>query len=457
MKFIRFLFRLIPGLVFIFSGFVKALDPLGTAYKLTDYFTAFHLGFLQPLSLALAILLSSFELIIGIALIMDYCRQVVAWALLLFMSFFTVLTFVLALTNPVSDCGCFGDALILTNWQTFLKNIILFPFVILVFMIRKQKQENRFYIKQGFVLFLFFILAAGFSVLNYLHLPLIDFRPYKEGTLIREKMEVPVDAPVDQYETTLFYQNKISGETKEFDIENYPKDTASWTFIDAESKLISKGYEPPIHDFAVSDPQGLDITQDILDNPEPVIMLISYDLTKADQEVLRKANLWYELAEYSSDLTFIAVTASATSTVKNLKEDVNIEYPFYTADEIMLKTVIRSNPGFVLIREGVILGKWAGRDFPSVNEVNREWPEKIGQIRNEINQFIGDEQEEEMIPEILHPVIITGPKITSVLLSGVVKQVNKKVVLIYILSLLVIISLSLINRMPRSELKRRRR
>ncbi len=196
MKYLKLLSRTLLGIVFIFSGFVKAVDPLGSAYKFADYFTAFKLGFLEFFSLPLAIVLAAFELILGIALILGYRRRIVYTVLLWFMLFFTVLTFILAIFNPVSDCGCFGDALILTNWQTFLKNVVLMIFVAVLFAGRKTDKASGHPATEWIILTGIYAGVILFSVWNFRHLPLLDFRPYDLGTVIRQDMERPDDAPV---------------------------------------------------------------------------------------------------------------------------------------------------------------------------------------------------------------------------------------------------------------------
>ncbi len=214
MKIFRLVSRIITGLVFIFSGFVKAVDPLGSTYKFTDYFNAFHIGFLAPLALPLAIFLSSTELVLGITLLLGYRMRVAAWVLLVFMSFFTVLTFILALTNPVTDCGCFGDALILTNWETFLKNIVLMIFVVIIFTGRKQFPVVRRPLTEWAVVALFFLATVFFSLYNHAHLPLLDFRPYAVGANIAQGMAMPEGAPEDVYSTRADLQKQKDGRRK---------------------------------------------------------------------------------------------------------------------------------------------------------------------------------------------------------------------------------------------------
>ncbi len=377
---------MILGLVFIFSGFVKAVDPLGSAYKFSDYFSAFKLGFLDFISLPLGIFLSAFELLLGIVLILGYGRKITFWVLMWFMSFFTLLTFVLAIFNPVSDCGCFGDALILTNWQTFLKNVVLMVFVLFLYFSRKKEQASDYVFREWIVVGCLFLLAMGFSTWNYRHLPLIDFRAYDVGTVIREEMEIPEDAPTDEYETTLVYKNKETGKTGSFGISNYPKDTLLWSFESSDSKLLKKGYEPPIHDFAIMDAHGSNLVDEILSDKGYSLVLISYDLEKADQVALQNAMGWSQLEIVASDFTFYAVTATSSSSVESLSFSLNLGYGFSSADEIMLKTIVRSNPGFMLLKNGTIIGKWGYRDFPAIEVLDPEWSELIGNASAPIDE-----------------------------------------------------------------------
>ncbi len=364
MKTLRLISRILTGIVFIFSGFVKGVDPLGSTYKFTDYFNAFHLGFLEPLALPLAILLSSAELVLGISLLLGYRMKVVAWAVLLFMSFFTVLTFILALTNPVTDCGCFGDALILTNWETFFKNIFLMVLVLIIFAGRFNYDPLRDPVIEWGVILLFFVASVFFSVYNYLHLPLLDFRPYAVGVNIEEGMKIPEDAPADVYSTELIYRNKQTGKEKVFSMDNFPRDTTKWKFIDARSELVSKGYEPPIHNFNIVAPDGNDITSAILDDPGFTFILVSYDLAGADRKALEKANDLFHLSQTLPGLSFYFVTASGEKEQQEIKKENGLDFDFCLADEITLKTVVRSNPGLLLLKDGTIMAKWGSRDIP---------------------------------------------------------------------------------------------
>ncbi|MCF8225561.1 MAG: DoxX family membrane protein [Bacteroidales bacterium] len=380
MRFIRTLSRLLLGILFIFSGFVKALDPMGSAYKFTDYFNAFGMEFLSFLSLPLGILLAGFELVLGMVLLLGYQKRVTYWVLLVFMGFFTILTFVLALTNPVTDCGCFGDAIIITNWQTFFKNLVFMVFVLILFNARNRSKNVLKDSHETGIIFLLYTFAVFFSVYCLRHLPVIDFRPYDNGTNIYEEMSIPEGAPVDEYETILYYKNLDTGNEEAFTIENYPTDTVQYQFVTSESKLIKKGYEPPIHDFGVIDPNGNDVTDILLDYHGYSLLMLSYDLEGADENSLVSGNDWSKLQMLAEDLQFIPVTASATGVKNSIAENLDLTYDFYLADEIMLKTVVRSNPGFVLLKNGTILAKWSFRDFPDIGSWNKGWPEMLEQF-----------------------------------------------------------------------------
>ncbi len=367
MKYIRDISRYLVGIVFIFSGFVKGIDPMGSTYKFSDYFTAFHMGFLEPIALPLAFLLSAMEFIIGFNLFLGIRMKLTSWLTLIFMSFFTILTFILALTNPVTDCGCFGDALILTNWQTFAKNIVLLALTLIIFY-----QRNRFTLylpirtEWGTLL----IALAAFVLLesySYRHLPVIDFRPYHTGADIQAGMKIPEGAAKDEYQTFLYY--KKNGEVKQFTMENYPWDDSTWTWVDTKSVLVKRGYIPPIHDFSIITWDNNNITSHVLNDKGYSFLFISHNLNKADKKAFDVADQLSTWCQDHDNVSFYPLTASTGMDIKQFKAVHPIDYNFYTTDETTLKTIIRANPGLVLIRDGVILQKWHYNDFPSLNEL----------------------------------------------------------------------------------------
>lgn len=439
MKAIKLFSRFILGIVFLFSGFVKAIDPLGSAYKFSDYFQAFGLDFMDGLSLGLGIFLAVFELVLGLTIILGYQKRIVYFVLLLFMGFFTLLTFILALTNPVTDCGCFGDALVLTNWETFIKNVVLMLFVVLLFTSRRRTHNVHGSGLERLLILLFFAGGIVLSLAALRHLPFIDFRPYDVGTFIPGEMVIPEGAPVDEYETVLYYMNLETGDKEAFSLEDYPKDTTKYTFETSESILVKKGYEPPIHDFGMLDPDGDDVTDEILGFQGYSLLMISYDLHKSEEEILSRGNRWSELGDLASDFRFIPVTASAGKVLDEIIERNGLTYDFYAADETMLKTVIRSNPGFVLLKNGNIIGKWAGRDFPGMETWNDSWPQEIDRYKEEqdpeIIQLI-----EEGYMEPLALDVIDFDRSAAAMSSGWVTGVKEGLIwVVYLLGVLLLL------------------
>ena len=361
MNLVRLISRIILGLAFIFSGTVKAIDPLGSTYKFQDYFQAFHLGFLQDFSLPLAILLCTAEFIAGFSLLTGIKQKTGIWIIMILMTIFTPLTLILALTSPVSDCGCFGDAIHLTNWQTFGKNIILLIPAVIIFTSRNSIEAGKRVISEWLIISLFIICFIAFNFYNLKYLPVLDFLPYKIGTCIPEKMVIPDSVSTDEYMTTFIYEK--NGVEKEFTVENYPADDTTWKFVNQKSVLIKKGYEPPIHDFSITTINDEDLTQEVLNNPGYTFLMISKKLEEADNEKLLKG---FGLGEYciKNQIDFYILTAS----VRDELSSFNNELQFCHADETTLKTIVRANPGYVLLKKGTIMGKWSWSNVPE-----KEW------------------------------------------------------------------------------------
>jgi uncharacterized membrane protein YphA (DoxX/SURF4 family) len=357
MKILRIISRIIIGLVFIFSGLVKAIDPLGSAYKFHDYFHAFNLGFLNSLSLPLAIILCTSEFIAGLSVITGLRQRTGIWGVAILLLIFTPVTFILALTNPVSDCGCFGDAIHLTNWQTFEKNIVLVFLLIILFTGRK-KIENRFSETTEWVgIFIAIFLLVIFSLVNLRYLPVIDFLPYKTGVRIADKMVIPEGVPADEYKTTFIYEK--NGVRKDFSINNYPANDSTWKFIDQKSVLIKSGYKPPIHDFIITSMNGEDLTKQILSFPGYTVLMISRKLAYARHKSLSEG---FKLGNYcvTNGLGFYILTSSGTDEVKGYENGL----VFCSVDETTLKTMVRANPGYILLKDGIIIGKWSWANVP---------------------------------------------------------------------------------------------
>jgi len=366
MKIVQFVSRIFVGLVFIFSGFVKAVDPMGSTFKFTDYFLAFGMDSLKEIAFPLAILLSALEFSLGMALIFNSRKKITAWLALLFMLFFTPLTFILAIANPVTDCGCFGDALILSNWETFWKNIIILACTLLLFFKRNKKDNQHPLWEQNLLIGFALCISVLISTYSYRHLPVIDFRPYHIGANISDGMKIPDGAPASEYRSLLKYEK--DGLVKEFDETNYPWQDTTWKYVDSEQIKITEGYTPPIHDFSISNDIDGDITNMVLQNKGYSFLLISKNISKIDAETVSQIN---ELSLYAlnNNIQFIGLTSSGADEIKEFTTNHELPFEFYNTDEIQLKTIIRSNPGLVLLRKGTILDKWHFRDFPEVNQL----------------------------------------------------------------------------------------
>jgi len=369
MKYLRHVSRIVFGITFIFSGFVKGIDPWGSAYKFTDYFNALGLDWLTWAAFPLGVLLSFAEFMIGVAFLFNWWIRLFSWLGLIFMGFFLPLTLWIAIKNPVTDCGCFGDALVISNWETFYKNVVLIIFALIVFKYRNVKKKKNT-TRLSFVLSMTAVVVyGGFVIYSYNHLPVFDFRPYKVGVNIPEAMTIPEDAPQEVYENTFFYKNLNTGKIEEFSEENYPwKDTLNWEYHDMKSVLVQKGYEPPIHDFRIETPEGEDIMDFFIYDENYVFILVAYDLNKSaikpQDEINNLAN-W----AINEGLSFICITSSIQEDIMAFADKYNTPYEFFNCDEITLKTIIRSNPGLMVIKEGNIIGKWHYNDIPTHAEI----------------------------------------------------------------------------------------
>lgn len=350
------------GAAFVFSGFVKAVDPLGFFYKLQDYLTAFGLieWFPSGLPLLLGIVLSATEFCVGVFLFLGIRRKIAPTLALLLMSVMTPLTLYLALENPVSDCGCFGDAWVLTNWQTFGKNIVLLLAAGTVFKWRARLVRFVTY-KLEWMLSMYTILYV-FALSSYClrNLPILDFRPYKIGANIKAGMELPEGAKPSVFETRFVLEK--NGERREFTLDDYPDST--WTFVESRTVLKEKGYEPPIHDFSMlSLDSGEEITDSVLSDKGYTFLLVTHRMESADDGNIDLIN---EIYDYSVErgYGFYALTASSEEEIELWRDKTGAEYPFCQMDDITLKTIIRSNPGLLLLKEGTILNKWSNGQLP---------------------------------------------------------------------------------------------
>ncbi len=352
MKTITRLIQLLVGATFIFSGYVKMVDPIGFGYKLEEYFEAdvLNMEFLIPYALVIAIFVVVYELTLGVMLIIGYKRKFTLWSMLAMILFFTLLTFYTAYWHKVTDCGCFGDAIKLSPWATFWKDVLL-TVLILFLLLRKQDViellKNKFAKLATIVSILF---GLGVTYYALMHLPPLDFRPYKIGNNISEGMATPDDAPQAIYDYIWTYN--VDGVDKKFVTRGDAPETTG-TYVAVETKLVQEGYEPPIHDFTIENDNG-DFTATYLNEPK-VLVVIAYNLNKSElsgfdnvREAVTKA--------LTKGYKVIGLTSSS-DLAESIKAKYQLPFEFFFADETALKTIIRSNPGLMTIEKGTVKDK----------------------------------------------------------------------------------------------------
>lgn len=346
--------RIFVGVLFIISGLIKLNDPVGFSYKLAEYFSepVFNMPFLEPFALGLAIFLVILEVVLGVMLLVGYRAALTIWALLLLIVFFTFLTFYSAYFDVVKDCGCFGDALHLTPWQSFTKDVVLLFFILILFINQKLIKPLFATPKTNFAVYASVLLCSLMAVWVLNHNPIKDFRPYKVGTNIEKGMEIPEGAPKSVVEMIFIY--KVNGVDKEFtekDLMNIPEGA---TFVDRKDKVISEGYVPPIHDFTMTKDDS-DYKDEFLKEPKLVIF-VTYDLTLSEPSGMKKLTKVTADAK-AKGYKVIAMTASGADEIAKAKKQYNLDVDFYFCDATALKTVERANPSIVVLQNGTIIQK----------------------------------------------------------------------------------------------------
>ncbi len=380
MKALRNFCRILLGLVFLFSGFVKAVDPLGSQYKFTDYFVAFGWDFFIPGALAFGFLLFTVEFFLGVVFLFNIRMKVWSWLMLAFMLFFSGLTLWLAVTNKVSDCGCFGDAIVLTNWETFWKNIVLLLPTMVVLFTRKKFVNKMPSMTQFLVAVAGLALAAGIGIYALRHLPPIDFMPWKKGAVISEQV---LPTP-EKAEIKLVYRNKETGELLEYTAETLPwKDSAFFSkleFVDQKKVIIQEFKEAPIHDFIIDDRDRNSYNDSIIANKNWQFIIVSYNLEKSSEKAFEKLKALAADCQREK-LDIAGLTGSGWDVIDGFEQRTKSNFSWYTVDPTALKSVVRSNPGLVLLKEGVVADKWAWRDIPTIAEFQEKQEAYLTMIR----------------------------------------------------------------------------
>ena len=378
--------RLLLSVTFLFSGVVKLIDPRGTQYKIEDYGAAFGMAAFLPdgMPLTLSCTLAVTEFLVGIYLLYGIRRRMAASLALCFMLVMTPLTLYLAIANPVTDCGCFGDALVLTNWQTFQKNVVLLACSIIV--LRYNSLILRFVTRrnQWMVALYSLVFACIFMAYNLWQLPVIDFRPYHVGADVRQAWQDDRHNS-GQFVTTFILEK--DGIQKEFTLENYPDST--WTFVDSHTVQHQTAKQSGVGDLLIQDAQsGEDITEQILNDTTYNFLLVAPYLEKADDGVMGELLSLYDFSQ-ENGYGFYCLTSSSEQAIENWKEMTGAEYPFCLADAVVLKTIVRSNPGLILLHDGKIVGKWASAALPEPAELNNLPAENINSQSRRVAGILG--------------------------------------------------------------------
>ena len=388
MKALAWFLRIAVGCLFVFSGFIKANDPVGFEIKMDEYFSVFSQGyscdrpgsvptdpaaepssfwlFFKGFALEIAMLMVIVEMILGLMLLIGYRVKLTLILLMLMTVFFTFLTFYSAYCNKVTDCGCFGDFLHLKPWQSFYKDVVLIAMITPLFFLQKHIKP----LLRGKLMLI--AMAAGtiasvaFPVYTLNFLPVFDFRAYKVGTNLLEAMSIPPGAPTGKYETYFLYTNLNTGKQQQFTLKDYPwQDTLTWRRDSMWTVTVEEPYQPPIHDFHLNNLDGFEYTEEILGAPGLKFFIVAYDLSATSIRGIRKLEDFTSLCQ-KENIPVYLLTSSPDPETFVKENDLKVEILF--VDGTQLKTMIRSNPGLVRLNGPEVTGMWHYNSFPTFNE-----------------------------------------------------------------------------------------
>ncbi|MBB2146876.1 DoxX family membrane protein [Pedobacter sp. LMG 31464] len=371
--------RWFVGILFIFSGLIKANDPLGFGYKLQEYFEVFHLTFLSNWATGIAIILCVLEIVLGALLLFGFWRNQVTKGLLTLIIFFTFLTFVSAAFKVVTSCGCFGDAIPLTPWQSFTKDLILLVMIVYLFVHRNKIEPVTTNLAwQKRVASLVLIASLLFGLFTYNFSPILDFLPYKIGSSIPESMKIPAGEKPDEFLIMYQLKNKATGETKTMSDKDYLKlevwKDNNWEVIgNPEKKLIKKGYDVKIKDLLIADASGTDYTKEIVENPYYNLVVVAYDLKNTNEKAIAETNALALNAADQFNIRTILLTSNSAQDADAFSKKMKLFMEVFYADAVPLKSMVRANPGVLLLKNGVIINKWHYHNLPSFNELSEKY------------------------------------------------------------------------------------
>ncbi len=370
--------RFLVGSLFIFSGLIKANDPKGTAIKLEEYFEVFSndktelgLSIFSPIwsalvqfALPIAIILIVLEVVVGIFLLIGYKPKLTVYTLAVTIVFFTFLTFYSAFFNKVTDCGCFGDAFKLTPWQSFQKDVVLCVLIVILIAGLQYIKPLLNPVATQFTANFSLLATAALVAYTTYFLPIIDFRPYKVGNNITELMKEPQNSKPDSVRYELIYQK--NGTQQAFDIKKLPDST--WKWQETKTIVLEKRHiDPPIHDFSISSEQG-DAFTDVFLEADVAILVISNKIEQANPKALQKINQILTTQD-NPNHKIAALTASLPADAKQIAQQNQINYPIYYSDNTTLKTIIRSNPGLVILKKGTVVAQFPATNLPTKDEL----------------------------------------------------------------------------------------
>ncbi|MBO9674563.1 MAG: DoxX family protein [Sphingobacteriaceae bacterium] len=374
--------RFFVGALFIFSGLIKANDPLGFGYKLQEYFEVFHMNFLNGMATGIAILLCTLEIVLGALLLLGFWSKKVAWGLLLLIIFFTLLTFISAAFKVVTSCGCFGDAIPLTPWQSFSKDLILLVLIIVIFLkkdligplFKKETTQRNIAVAVTAV-------SLGFGLYTYNVLPVIDFLPYKVGAHLPSLMVIPPGEKPDEFEIMYHLKNKKTKEEKDMSDKDYLKTEIwkdnNWEIIgEPTKKLIKKGFEPKIKDLNITDASGTDYTKELIENPYYNLIIVAYDLHNTNEAAIGKLNALALNATQQFNIRTVLLTSNSAQDAQAFIKKNNLFSEVFFADAVPLKSMVRANPGVLLMKNGVVINKWHFHNVPTFDQLSRKYFDK---------------------------------------------------------------------------------
>lgn len=372
-------FRIFVGILFIFSGLIKANDPTGFGYKLEEYFEVFHMTFLIGYATGIAMLLCILEIVLGALLLFGFWRKQVTTGLLGIIIFFTFLTFVSAFFKVVTSCGCFGDAIPLTPWQSFSKDLVLLVMIVYLFKFKEEIQPVT--TKPGLQSGLFaavFAFSLLFTQFTYNTLPILDFLPYKVGANIPQMMSIPAGAIPDEYQIMYNMTNKKTGEKKLMSDQDYLKTEIwkddNWEIVgDPESKLIKAGYQPKIRDLKITDAAGTDYTKEITENPYYNLVIVAWNLNDTHEKGISDLNALALNATEQFNIRTVMLTANSAQDADAFSKRMKLFMEVFYADAVPLKSMVRANPGVLLLKNGEIIGKWNYTTVPSFDDLSKTY------------------------------------------------------------------------------------